>query len=252
MEAFVRGTAFDVRVFPDPDALSRAAAEVLCSLVTAPGPGENFTIALSGGSTPRRLYSLLGSSPYRQTIPWQRVHFFWADERCVPPDHRESNYRMAKEMFLSRISPPEQNLHRIPGEAGALAAAALYEKELVRFFPGNREPRFDMILLGAGTDGHTASLFPGFPGVQEKKRLAVPVHLDAPGPDRVTLTLPVLNNASHVVFLATGAEKAGIVSEIVEHGNRKGYPAGMIQPIHGTLTWMIDQKAGSALAPSGG
>lgn len=240
--------AFDLRVFPGPEALSHAAADLVNSLVYNSQPGKKFTVALSGGSTPRPLYSILGSSPYRDAVPWQRVHFFWADERCVPPDHSESNYNMARETLLSRLTLPEDHIHRIRGEAGAVTAAALYEKELINFFGADETPRFDLILLGTGNDGHTASLFPGTAALEEKVRLVLPVHPESTGPDRVTLTLPVLNNAAHIIFLAAGSEKSGVVYDIVEQGNRKKYPAGMIHPIHGRLTWMVDREAGATLS----
>jgi 6-phosphogluconolactonase len=235
-----------VRVFRDLASLSRAAAgrflDVLRECVPALG---RFSVALSGGSTPRPFYSLLASDPYRNKVDWTKVHVFWADERCVPPDDRESNYRLVFETLLSAVPVPAENIHRVQGEAPPIEAARLYEEDLRAFFGAGRMPVFDVVILGTGRDGHTASLFPGSAALRERTRLAVPVYLNAPQLNRVTLTLPVLNHAAHVLVLASGEAKADVVRVIVEEGNAKQYPAGLVRPVSGTLEWFLDRDAAS-------
>ena len=229
--------------------MSRVAAELFAMLSKKSIASRGrFVVALSGGSTPHRLYSLLGSPWYRNNIDWSRVYIFWTDERCVPKDHPESNYRFAHETFLSRVPLPAQNIYRIRGEDEPSKAAKAYEDELRNFFSGSGAIVFDLIILGVGDDGHTASLFPGSPALDERMRPAVPVYLEEPKINRVTLTLPVLNHASQVLFLASGRIKAGAVHEIVEEGNPKQYPAGLVQPFQSSAVWMIDREASSALA----
>ncbi len=242
------GRSPSIRVFADPESLGRAAADFILNfsrwVLASRG---RFSFALSGGSTPKKLYSLLAASPWRDEFTWSMAHFFWSDERCVPPDHAESNYKLAFDSFLSRVPPPPQNVHRIHGEEGPDKAARVYEEELQRFFGRNSVPAFDLVLLGAGGDGHTASLFPGAPEIQEQKRLALPVHLEPPRLNRVTLSLPVLNNAVQVLFLAAGSSKAGVVRQIIREGNPEGYPAGLVRPVHGSLMWMLDHDAAREL-----
>ena len=238
-----------VRVFQDLEELSRVAAELFTALSKKSiASSGRFVVALSGGSTPHRLYSLLGSSWYRDVIDWSRMYIFWTDERCVPKDHPESNYKLAHDAFLSRVPLPAQNIHRIRGEDEPRKAAEAYEDELRNFFSGPGAIVFDLIILGVGEDGHTASLFPGSPALDEKLRPAVPVYFEEPKINRITLTLPVLNHAVQVLFLASGRAKAGAVHEIVEDGNPKQYPAGLVQPLQGSVVWMIDREASSALA----
>jgi 6-phosphogluconolactonase len=249
----VSGAGPTVSVFPDNNSLSGAAADLIVKLVGRSIASRNrFCVALSGGSTPRTLYTLLASVPRKDFLSWERIHVFWADERCVPPEHPDSNYRLAFETLLSRVSLPDGNIHRVRGEQGSDPAARAYEDELRRFF-GNDRPRFDLVLLGAGEDGHTASLFPGSPALREKELLAVSVHFDPPMHSRVTLTLPVLNDADYVLFLAAGRTKARIVQELIEGLNPDTYPAGLVRPVRGSLHWMLDRDAASLLRdPSGG
>jgi 6-phosphogluconolactonase len=240
--------AQQVSVFPDIDALSRAAAERFVSLSrTAIRSRGRFATALSGGSTPRRFYSLLGSSPYRENVDWNRVHLFWVDERCVAPSHDASNYRLVAEAVLLKTAVPEEQIHRIRGEAGPGPAAEMYEEELRRFFAASPRPVFDLVILGAGVDGHTASLFPGSELLEERTREVVPVYRERPDVDRVSLTLPVLNRAANVLFLVAGKEKAGIVYEVLKCDNRKQYPAGRVRPVNGRLSWFIDKEAASKI-----
>jgi 6-phosphogluconolactonase len=228
--------------------LSRAAVEFFTDLAKRCVASQGrFTVALSGGATPRRLYTLLGTTPYRENIEWGRVHVFWADERCVPGDHPESNFRLAADAFLSRVALPKENIHRIKGEEGAGRAAQDYEQELRSFFGPASFPVFDLIILGAGEDGHTASLFPGSASLQERTRLALPVSLEPPKLSRVTLTLPVLDHAAEVLFLVAGRAKAGVVHAIMEKGNPMVYPAGLVRTAQGSSTWLIDRQAASLL-----
>lgn len=237
-----------VSVFPDIDALSRASADRFVSLSGAAIRAHGrFAAALSGGSTPRRLYSLLGSSPYCDSIDWKRVHIFWVDERCVAPSHEDSNYRLVADAVFVKAAVPEGQIHRIHGEEGAGPAAAAYEEELHGFFAGSSKPVFDLVILGAGVDGHTASLFPGSALLGERTRIVVPVYRERPDVDRVSLTLPVLNRAANVLFLVSGTGKAEIVCEILKAGNQKKYPAGLVQPVDGTLSWFIDAAAASKI-----
>jgi 6-phosphogluconolactonase len=206
-----------------------------------------FSVALSGGSTPAALYRLLAEEPYRSQIPWAQVHLFWGDERCVPPDHRDSNFRLANETLLAQVPIPPANVYRVQGELEPEAAAHGYEKALQDFFCGPRT-RFDLVLLGLGKDGHTASLFPGSDALHERERLAVAVeahYQDRPA-HRVTLTLPAINTARQVLFLVTGGAKAEIVQAVLE-GPEGRLPAQQVRPTAGQLIWMLDREAASQL-----
>jgi 6-phosphogluconolactonase len=237
-----------VSVFPDIDALSRAAAERFVSLSRAAIRSHGrFATALSGGSTPRLLYALLGSLPHRENIDWKRVHIFWVDERCVAPSHEESNYKLVADALLLKAAVPEENVHRIHGEEGPGPAAEIYEEELRKFFVASPKPVFDLVILGAGVDGHTASLFPGSALLQERMRDVVPIYRERPDVDRVSLTLPVLNRAANVLFLVAGNNKADIVYEVLKSDNQKQYPAGRVQPVNGILSWFIDKAAASKI-----
>ncbi len=206
-------------------------------------------LGLSGGSTPHRLYARLASPPFRSRIEWARVHVFWGDERCLSPDHPDSNYRVAHESLLSKVSIPPQQIHRMRGEDPDLdRAAEVYEHELRRVFDltPNERPRFDLILLGLGTDGHTASLFPGSPALDETTRLTVAVHAAPPPAPRLTLTLPVLNAAARVIFLVSGEEKAEVLRRVLQGGASPDRPASLIRPADGPL-WLVDRAAAAAL-----
>jgi 6-phosphogluconolactonase len=209
-----------------------------------------FLLALSGGSTPRPLYELLASRPFATQIDWPRVHVFWGDERCVPPDQPGSNYRMAREALLDHVPLPPANVHRIRGEDEAAQAAAAYEELLGTFF-GSREisPKvsFDLVLLGMGADGHTASLFPGSAAVRETHRWVVASPGPQPGSWRVSLTPVLLNAAENVTFLVSGADKAERLKDVLEDGQPDLLPAQSIRPTHGALHWMIDAAAAARL-----
>jgi 6-phosphogluconolactonase len=243
--------SIDLRRLTTPQDLFQAAAdEVLHAATDAVAQRGSFTIALSGGSTPKNLYTLIAanSSP---SLPWEKVFFFWGDERHVPPEDPDSNYRMAQETILSKIPIPPANIFRISGEnPDASAAAEAYEQTLRKFFavaPGEF-PRFDLILLGMGPDGHTASLFPETAALQEKSRLVVANWVEKMKTSRITLTLPVLNAARRVAFLVSGADKAAVLHEVLE-GNAPGekYPSKLVRPSQGKLIWFVDRAAASEL-----
>jgi 6-phosphogluconolactonase len=236
-----------VQVFPDLEALSHEAATLFVNLSRNSTVSQGrFTVVLSGGSTPRILYSLLGSDLYRRKVDWHHVHFFWADERCVPVVHEESNFKLVFDLLLSKISLPQGNIHRIKVEEGPEKGAQDYEDCIREFFKVSGFPVFDLIILGVGKDGHTASLFPGSLSLEEKTRLAIPVYMEEIKRHRITLTLPVLNNADHIVFLAAGPAKADAIKEILEN-RKEQYPAGLVSPVHGNLIWMLDREASSKL-----
>jgi len=239
----------EIRVLASADQLFRAAADEFVSQATdAVSTHGRFTVALSGGSTPRRLYQLLAES-YAHSIPWGQVFLFWGDERHVPPDHPDSNYRMASEAMLSKVPVPMENVFRIHAEENATRAAADYEQTLKNFFqlrPGE-VPRFDLILLGMGSDGHTASLFPDTAVLQEQSRLVVAHWIDKLQTYRITLTLPVLNNSACVMFLVTGGDKADVLREVLETDSSGAhFPSKLIQPKNGSLLWLIDRAAAGA------
>ncbi len=239
----------EVRILAGPEDVARTAAEiVLDASRLAVSERGMFSLALSGGRTPAGLYRLLGLEPYRSAIAWKHVHLFWTDERCVPPDHADSNYRLAHDAFLKSTSVPPGQAHRIRGEDGPDAAAVAYELEL-RDFAGGRVPVFDLVLLGVGADGHTASLFPGDVVARHPERFAVPVYRPA-GHSRVSMTLAVLNRARQAVFLATGAEKAHIVAAVLEEGGSADSPAGLVRPVAGGLLWLLDREAAAELKHS--
>lgn len=243
----------EIKIFPDPAQLARGAANEIKRVAQASLLNkEYFTIALSGGSTPKTLYSLLAGEPWRSEIPWRNTHFFWSDERHVPPSHPESNFRLADEALLSKLSLPGENMHRISGELPDPAVAAHeYEQELKNFFnlSANQAPRFDLVLLGVGTDGHTASLFPGTSALRERERLCVANWVEELSTWRITLTLPVLKSAANVIFLVSGIEKASIVHAILYGEERELYPAQLVQPERGSLYWLVDQAAAGGSTP---
>lgn len=237
----------ELRIFDTPTDLFRGAAEEFCTqAVAAVAQHGKFSVALSGGSTPKSLYQLLATDA---NLPWDKTYFFFGDERHVPPDHPDSNYRMANEALLSKA--PAANVFRIPSEMkDADAAATVYEQTLRNFFrlgPGEF-PRFDLILLGLGPDGHTASLFPGSAALSENKKLVVANWVEKFKTYRITFTFPVLNNAACVMFLSCGADKAGILHDVLENP-RADLPSQRVRPTNGRLLWMVDQAAASELSP---
>ena len=207
-----------------------------------------FVAALSGGSTPRGMYRLLASSPTLGEIPWERTHFFWVDERCVPLSDAESNFGTAWREVLGRVPLPPENIHSVSGDHPPEESADEYQMEMTRFFNlGKGEfPVFDLVFLGMGKDGHTASLFPRHMALEEEKRLVVAVKGGTPDVWRITMTYPVLNRARQIVFLVSGIEKAEAVRALIE-GSQTQLPAGKIRPVHGDVLWLLDREAASLL-----
>ena len=241
----------EIVILPDPPALASEAARRFAGLAVQAATDRGlFAVALSGGTTPRMLYGLLSREPYRRAVPWARVHLFWADERCVPVTDPESNFHLIGEALICRVPIPAQNVHRMPAELGAETAAHAYEDLIFAFF-GGPSPQFDLVLLGLGGDGHTASLFPGSSAAQETERLAVAVEADYQGrpAQRVTLTLPAINAARQVIFLVSGSAKAGIVQAVLE-GPEGEFPAQRVRPTSGQLTWLLDAAAAAHLKSS--
>jgi 6-phosphogluconolactonase len=235
-------------ILPDARTLAFAAAgEFTRAAASSKGP---FRVALSGGSTPKALFALLAdaASPYRARIPWDRLRFFWGDERCVPPDDPDSNYRMAYEALLSRVPVPAANVYRVPAELPDADEAARRYEATVREVLGPA-PRFDWIFLGMGADGHTASLFPGTNVVRETRKLAAAVWVEEKKTFRVTLTLPVLNAAAKVAFVVSGADKAATAQKVLETPPDEARPSSLVSPVKGELIWLLDRDAASRLAP---
>lgn len=238
-----------VEVLATPPDLFHAAAEEFVRLGrNAIGAQGRFTVALSGGSTPKSLYLLLAQQ--YGNFAWDRTFLFLGDERHVPPDHPDSNYRMVKESLLAKIQIPEENVFRVKAEDPDAGAAALeYEKQMRQFFtpqPGEF-PRFDLILLGMGPDGHTASLFPGSEGLNEKSRWVIANWVEKFKTHRMTFTFPVLNNASEAIFMASGADKAGMVQQVLEGKHTPPYPAQQVLPKDGKVLWLLDEAAACKL-----
>jgi 6-phosphogluconolactonase len=240
-----------IRVFPDPQALAEAAArQVVEHAQMAIDARGLATIALSGGSTPRELHLKLSSPPLVDQLDWSNVHVFFGDERCVPPDDERSNYRMAEETLLSRVPIPRDQIHRMCGELPPRQAAEEYERELRDFFKQD-PPRLDIILLGMGDNGHTASLFPGLQAVHEQQRWVVAEYVAEVGMWRVTLTPVIINLAREVIFLVAGAAKADMLRQVLEGPYAPDErPAQVVKPSPGEVVWMIDAAAASALKPA--
>jgi 6-phosphogluconolactonase len=250
--------AVDVRILADSEELARSAAREFGARATAAVRAHGyFAVGLSGGATPRPLYRLLAGDGARlrpARIPWDATHVFWTDERLVPPDSPSSNYGAAWESLLSRVPIPPARIHRMRGEdPDPGRAARLYERELRSFFRlrRGRRPRFDLVLLGVGRDGHVASIFPGSSAARELRRLVVAVRprrapAAPPAVGRITLTLPVINEAASVLVLASGAGKAEIVRAVLA-GRDGDLPARLVRPRRGDLIWMIDRAAARLL-----
>jgi 6-phosphogluconolactonase len=253
MSPAVRG---NVQVFPTSEELAAAAAAYFVGAAEAAiAATETFSVALSGGSTPRALFEALASGECKSRIRWPSVHVFWGDERCVPPGDEASNYRMAREALLDHVPLRPENIHRIRGEDDPAVAAERYERELRAAFetptgPPRAEPgsRFDLVLLGLGKDGHTASLFPHLHAVRERTRWTMAENMETLQMWRVTLTPAILNQASEVIFLVSGGEKAAILRRVL-YGAREAdeLPAQAIAPVGGRLRWLVDAAAAAEL-----
>jgi 6-phosphogluconolactonase len=243
----------EIRTFADQSGVSQAAREEILrragAAITARG---RFALALSGGSTPKMLYTSLVDAD----LDWSRVHLFFGDERCVGPEDADSNYRMVREALISKIEIPPANVHRMPADLCSVdEAVMLYQAELATFF-GLKEPhelpRFDLVLLGMGPDGHTASLFPETTALDETERLVAAPWVPKFGTHRITLTLPVINNAACVIFLVAGKDKTETLKAVLEGPSRpRDLPSQLIQPTNGELLWFVDRAAAKLLTTSG-
>jgi len=245
--------ARDIVRFTDIDGLNRDAAYRVCALAArCEHAGKPFSIALTGGSSPGGFYRLLGTPPFRNTVNWSNCHLFFGDERCVPPEAEESNYRLARTTLLDNLPVPDANVHRMRGEVtDHNAAAREYEDDLRSFFaiePG-QVPRFDLILLGMGPDGHCASLFPHKPALHERDHLVIATEPGLqPFVTRITLTLPVINNAAEVLFLVPDGKKADIVARVLEGPLAPDdLPSQNVHPATGVVTWLLTDAAGAQL-----
>jgi 6-phosphogluconolactonase len=242
-----------IEVYPDLESLSRAAAALLVEQANlAVATRGRFSVALAGGATPQHTYELLATTPFKDQAPWDRVHVFWGDERCVPLNDSRSNARLAKEAWLDRVPVPGTQIHPMNCDLDPVAAARQYEAQLREFFAG-QPPILDLVLLGLGPDGHTASLFPGTAVLREAERWAAAVYVAEADLYRVTLTAPLINQAAMVAFLVAGSAKAGVLREVL-HGPRDParLPAQLIQPHHGEMRWLTDLAAAGSLVQDGG
>lgn len=241
-----------LRVFADLEGMSAAAADLFCELGRARWrEGNTFSAALSGGSTPQRFYELLAAPPFSTVIPWERVHLFQVDERCVPPEDPQSNYRIIHETLLRYVPIPEANFHRMAAELPDRdEAARTYAAELARTLrPGPREfPRLDLMFLGMGPDGHTASLFPGSPALKEETLWVRANFVKKLATHRLTLTFPVLNAARRIVFLVSGTEKAETLRRVLQPDTDAiPLPARSVRPVDGEVSWYVDEAAAKFL-----
>lgn len=242
-------------IFPDADSLSCGAADFIAeSAVQAITVRGRFTVALCGGNTPKPVYARLATSGYRERLDWSKMHIFFGDERCVPPDDPQSNYLMARTALLDQVPLPQENIHRMHGEMEPEKAAMAYANDLQRDFGGDEaagEPllnEFDLILLGLGDNGHTASLFPGLAAVTEKKRWVMAQYVEVVGMWRLTLTPVIINAARQVAFLVSGANKAEVVQRVLEGPYQPVVlPAQIIRPHSGDLRWLLDAPAAAKL-----
>jgi 6-phosphogluconolactonase len=242
----------DLHIFDDIKALSRAAAEEFTELANRQKPaGSPFIAALSGGSSPKPFYELLATPEFSSKIPWPRVHLFQVDERAVPPDSPQGNYKMIRETLLEHVPLPASNFHRMAAEnpdRDAVADAYAAELRSIAGVGQSEYPQLDLISLGVGEEGHTASLFPGTAALNEKKRAVSPNYVPQVQMWRMTLTLPALNSAARIIFLVSGAEKAPILRQVLKDSNPSTpLPAQLVQPWHGSVAWYVDREAAQQL-----
>jgi 6-phosphogluconolactonase len=237
-------------IYSDTDTLSSEAAQYIVRIAQESISSHGrFFFALSGGSTPKKLYGLLAEEPYRSQIDWEHTDIFWSDERCVPPDDAESNYAMAQQVLLSKVPIPASQVHRMPADQNDRDAASYaYTLEMQQTIGSEGVPSFDLLQLGMGPEGHTASLFPHQPSLHEQQRLVMPVTVPKPPPPRLTFTPRLLNAAAHILFLVTGDEKQDAVKAVLEGQYEPDeYPAQIVKPSKGEVTWMLDKAAAAKL-----
>ncbi len=233
-------SSFNIRLFRDVTDLSNSAADLISNLLGS----DPFHFVLTGGSTPKMLYKILSG----KELDWKNVHFWWGDERCVPPEHPDSNFGMAHQTLLSKIAPEEDHVYRMKGEMEPGSAALEYEGHLRKVFGGGAIPALDLALLGMGEDGHTASLFPGTAALKVQDRLVVHNYVEKLQANRLTMTFPILNQAKRILFLVSGVSKAMALKQVLE-GERNPFrcPAQGIRPVHGELVFFVDEAAASML-----
>jgi len=240
-----------INVFQNEESLAEAAAELLIAIATHAIEGRGrFVVSLSGGTTPERLYALLATPPYCNRMPWNNTFIFWGDERCVPSDDDQNNAHMAKLFLLDHIDIPSTNIHPIPVDLEPEIAAKKYEDLIKKFF-GEDTPRFDLIFLGLGENGHTASLFPGSDAIFENKRLVKEVYVGEQHMYRITMTPPLINQAHTIIFLVEGENKAAILNTVLTGPQQPNkFPAQIINAEDGNLYWFVDKKAATLLPDS--
>jgi 6-phosphogluconolactonase len=245
----LRQSTHEVLICADAAELAREAARRFAGLAEAfTREAGRLTVALSGGSTPKAMFHALAEKPIADALPWRSIYFFWGDERCVPPDHADSNYRMANENLLSKVPIPRENIFRIPAEDGDHKRAAADYSETLRTFFAEERPSLDLVFLGMGPDGHTASLFPGTTALCANDRIAVANYVDKFQSWRITLTADTINRARNIIFLVAGADKAPALKEVIEgERNPEQYPSQLIEASHGALLWMVDEAAAKLL-----
>jgi 6-phosphogluconolactonase len=244
-----------LHIYFTPAQLAQSAADRIADFAErAISQTGRFILGLAGGTTPRLTYELLTDSRYKRIIDWNSVHIFWGDERCVPPNHPDSNYHMAKTALLDLVDIPATRIHRIQGEINPQKAADQYERELRDYFQGRlgiARARFDLLLLGLGADGHTASLFPGTPAIRETQRWTAAQHIDQLNAWRITLTPPAINAAKTIMFLVTGSDKAEAVQKVLTAPYQPdAIPAQIVRPDDGNVIWMLDNAAAALIRPS--
>lgn len=241
---------FTLHIYDDDAAFNQAAARLLTALAQqAATQHGRFSLALCGGSTPTGMYKLLAERPFCDRMPWQQTHLFWGDERLVPPDDPGSNYGQVAELLLNKAPVPPENVHRACGEMAMDAAVANYTYQLRAFAGNGATPILDVVLLGMGSDGHTASLFPGSPVQQPDWVVGVTADYDGRPAQRISLTPTLINCARHVIFLVTGGSKAETLQKVLYGPHRpEALPAQRIQPVNGTLTWLTDTAAAQQLS----
>ncbi|MBK8048237.1 MAG: 6-phosphogluconolactonase [Anaerolineales bacterium] len=239
----------NVTVFPDRDSFVAGCADTIAHIaVTAIAERGVCTLALAGGNTPRSIYEFLARTAHTRGVDWTKVQFYFGDERCVPPDDVRSNYRMARETLLDHVPASPDHVHRMRGETDPALAALDYELLLQRVFRTAQPPMFDLICLGMGDNGHTASLFPGTAVLREQTRWVAPQYVEVMQTWRVTFTLPLLNAARNIVFLVEGAGKAAMLRRVLAGPyDPDVLPAQLIQPVHGQLHWLVDVAAAAQL-----
>ena len=233
----------------NPAFVDGAANFIVDAAMQAIAARGRFAIALSGGGTPKPIYARLATADFQARVDWSKVHIFFGDERCVPPDDAKSNYRMTREAWFEHATLPAENIHRIRGEDEPAPEALRYEQEIARFFRTDHFPAFDLILLGMGDNGHTASLFPGTAALRERERWVVPQYVEVMQTWRVTFTAPLINAAHNVAFLVEGANKAQMLWNVTQGPYQPDVlPSQLIQPANGDLHWLVDAAAAAKLA----